>query len=66
MTKDEYTGLWLKKFFHKDAIPPVVKSSSTEVIDTVIQNNGSLGYIWSEESHEDARIKVLLTIHIED
>lgn len=61
-TEENYKGYWIKKFFKEGMIPPVVKASSQEVIDAVLQENGNYGYIWKEEAKDKAGIKIILTI----
>lgn len=61
-TVEEFRGYWLKRLFQEGALPPTVKANSQEVIDTVIQENGSIGYIWAEEAKGKSGIKVILTI----
>jgi ABC-type phosphate transport system substrate-binding protein len=63
-TLDGYNSYWIKKVFQEGGIPPVVKGSSEEVIQTVGQEAGSLGYVWKSEAAGKGGIKVLLTIDV--
>lgn len=63
---DGYKAYWIKKFFQEGIAPPVIKASSTEVIETVSQTNGSIGYVWADEAAGAKGIKVLLKVEVGD
>lgn len=62
ITAENYKGFWIKKVFQEGALPPTVKANSQEVIDTVIQDVGSIGYVWAGETKGKSGIKVILTV----
>src|SRR3972149_1388081 len=62
ITPEAYYGYWLKKFFQEGGFPPLVKDNSLEVIDAVIKDKGSIGYIWGEEANGKNGIKIILII----
>lgn len=62
ITPDAYSGYWLKKLFQEGGFPPVVKDNSQGVIDAVIQDKGSIGYVWREEAKGKIGIKIILII----
>lgn len=59
---ETYKGYWIKRFFKAGDVPPVIKASSEEIIDAVIQNPGNVGYVWAGEANGKSGIKVILTI----
>lgn len=62
ITPEAYSGYWLKKLFQEGGLPPVVKDNSPEVIDAVIKDKGSIGYVWREEAMGKKGIKIILII----
>lgn len=65
-TVDGYNGYWIKRVFQEGGIPPAIKGSTDEVIDTVKDEVGSIGYVWKSDSSDKKGIKVLLTVDVKD
>ena len=65
VSEDGYNAYWIKKVFQESGIPPVMKSSSDEVIRAVKEEDGGIGYIWKHEGNVSG-IKVLLTVDVGD
>jgi hypothetical protein len=60
---DAYTTYWNNRIFQRGGIPPVLRKNSEEVVKTVVETDGAIGYIWLEEAQAVAtRVKVLFTI----
>lgn len=64
-TTENYKAYWIKKVFREGALPPAVKNSSKEVIESVINENGSIGYVWAEEVANKAGVKILFKITVD-
>jgi hypothetical protein len=65
VSEDGYNAYWIKKVFQEGGAPPVMKSSSDEVIRAVKEEDGGIGYIWKHEGNASG-IKVLLTVEVGD
>lgn len=65
-TIDSYNSYWIKKIFQDGGVPPAKKKTSGEVIESVKQEAGAVGYVWRNEVDEKGEIKVLLTIEAGD
>lgn len=61
-TADEYKVYWMKRAFREGGTPPGVKNSSDDVINTVRDGKGSIGYVWEDETKGRSGVKVILTI----
>lgn len=60
---DAYSTYWNNRIFQRGGIPPVLRKSSEEVVKTVVETDGAIGYVWLEEAQTVAsRVKVLFTI----
>ncbi len=60
---EEYEDYWSKWKFKTGRMPPMIKPSSKEVIQAVLQEkNGALGYVWDDEIQGMGGIKVLFKI----
>ena len=60
---DGYKAYWIKKFFQEGIIPPTNKSSSADVLQSVAQTSGGIGYVWADEVKGDG-VKVLLKVEV--
>lgn len=65
-TVDSYNSHWIKKIFQDGGVPPTKKKSPNEVLESVKQEAGAIGYVWRNEVDEKGEIKVLLTIEVGD
>lgn len=63
--EDGYNAYWIKKVFQEGGIPPVMKETSDEVIRTIKEEPGGIGYIWKYEG-DLSGIKILLTVEVGD
>lgn len=61
---DGYKAYWIKKFFQEGITPPINKASSADVIRSVSQTSGGIGYVWAEDVKGDAGVKVLLKVEV--
>jgi len=62
---DEYVTYWNNRLFREGGIPPLPKNNSTEVISTVQDTDGAIGYVWLDEATAaKADLKILLTIPV--
>lgn len=60
---DAYSTYWSNRIFQRGGIPPILRKSSEEVVKTVVETDGAIGYVWLEEAQTVAtRVKVLFTI----
>ena len=60
---DGYKAYWIKKFFQEGIIPPTNKASSADVLQSVAQTSGGIGYVWADEVKGDG-VKVLLKVEV--
>lgn len=60
---DGYKAYWIKKFFQEGIIPPTNKASSADVLQSVAQTSGGIGYVWADEVKGDG-VKVLLKVDV--
>ena len=60
---DGYKAYWIKKFFQEGIIPPTNKASSADVLQSVAQTRGGIGYVWADEVKGDG-VKVLLKVEV--
>lgn len=65
-TLDGYKAYWIKKFFQEGITPPINKASSADVIQSVSQTSGGIGYVWADDVKGDAGVKVLLKVDVGD
>jgi hypothetical protein len=62
---DEYVTYWNNRLFREGGIPPIPKNNSAEVIATVQDTDGAIGYVWLDEATAaKADLKILLTIPV--
>ena len=66
MTRDYYLDYWNRRLYRKGGINPLLKDNSREVIDTVQNREGSMGYVWLTEAEKSEKIKILLTVTLEE
>jgi hypothetical protein len=60
---DAYSTYWNNRIFQRGGIPPVLRKSSEEVVRTVAETDGAIGYVWMEEAQAaGTRVKILFTI----
>src|SRR3990172_9630283 len=57
---DGYKAYWIKKFFQEGVTPPTAKGTPSEMIQTISQTSGAVGYVWVDELKGDSGVKVLL------
>ena len=62
MTRDRYIDYWNLRLFRSGGFTPLLKNNSREVIETVQEQDGALGYVWLEEARDEPGIKILLTL----
>ena len=62
MSHEAYINYWNHRLFQEGGIPPVLKNDSSEVISTVRDKEGAIGYIWASEAKGVEGIRVILTI----
>ena len=60
---DGYKAYWIKKFFQEGIMPPMNKASSADVLQSVAQTSGGIGYVWADEVKGDG-VKVLLKVEV--
>lgn len=65
VNEDGYNAYWIKKVFQEGGVPPVMQATSEEVIRTIKEEPGGIGYIWRHEG-DLSGIKILLTIEVGD
>lgn len=65
VSEDGYNAFWIKKVFQEGGAPPVTRATSDEVIRTIKEEPGGIGYIWKHEG-DLSGIKILLTIEVGD
>ena len=63
-TVDGYKAYWIKKFFQEGVTPPTAKGTPSEMIQTISQTSGAVGYVWVDEVRNDSGVKVLLKIEV--
>ena len=61
MTHDAYVTYWNRRLFQEGGIPPSLKGNSKEVISTVKEKEGAIGYVWASELNAEG-IRAILTI----
>lgn len=59
---DEYKVYWMKRAFREGGSPPGVKNSSEDVINSVREGKGSIGYVWDDEARGKNGVKVIFTV----
>ena len=65
LARERYITYWNNRLFQEGGIPPVLKKNSEEVILTVEEMVGAIGYVWLEEAKATkGRVKILLMINI--
>src|SRR5579863_575612 len=64
MNPEVYINYWNHRLFQEGGTPPLVKTDAGEVIRTVREKEGAIGYIWSSETAGLDDIRVILTIEI--
>ena len=65
LSRDGYITYWNNRLFREGGIPPIAKQNSEEVILTVEEVNGAIGYVWLEEAKAARdRVKILFTINV--
>lgn len=62
MTRDRYIDYWNQRLFRYGGFSPLLKNNSREVIETIREQDGALGYVWLEEARNESGIKILLTL----
>lgn len=62
-TLDNYKAYWIKKFFQEGITPPPVKPSSSEMVQSVGNTSGGIGYVWADEVKSES-VKILLKIDV--
>ena len=62
MTRDRYIDYWNQRLFRYGGFTPLLKNNGRDVIETVREEDGTLGYVWLEEARSEPKIKVLLTL----
>ena len=62
MTRDRYIDYWNLRLFRYGGFSPLLRNTGREVIETVREQDGSLGYVWLEEARNEPGIKILLTL----
>ncbi len=65
ISEDRYNAYWIKKVFQEGGIPPIMKTSSYELIMTIKEEVGGIGYVWKDEGNVSG-IKILLIIEAGD
>lgn len=63
--EDGYNAYWIKKVFQEGGVPPLAKSSVDDIINSVKEDAGGIGYIWKHDGNASG-IKVLLIIEAGD
>lgn len=61
-----YNGYWLKRVFREGTIPPRVRENAREVLESIGNDPGAIGYVLAEEAKERKDLKVLLVVPIRD
>jgi len=64
MTRDRYIDYWNQRLFRYGGFSPLLKNNSREVIETVREQDGALGYVWLEEARNESGIKIVLTLDL--
>ncbi|MBI3610294.1 MAG: hypothetical protein HY204_06285 [Nitrospirae bacterium] len=62
MTRDRYIEYWNQRLFRYGGFTPLFKNNSREVIETVREQEGTVGYVWLEEIRNEPGIKTLLIL----
>ena len=62
MSHDDYVEYWNHRLFREGGTPPILKGDSTEVIRSVEEKEGAIGYVWASEGRDDDNVRILLTI----
>ena len=60
---DGYKVYWIKKYFQEGITPPANKASSADLLHSVAQTSGGIGYVWADEVKGDG-VKVLLKVEV--
>lgn len=60
---DGYKAYWIKKFFQEGIVPPTNKASSADLLQSVAQTSGGIGYVWADEVKGHG-VKVLLKVEV--
>jgi ABC-type phosphate transport system substrate-binding protein len=61
MTHEAYINHWNHRLFREGGIPPLLKSDSAEVIRTVKEKQGAIGYVWESEARGVDGVRVIMT-----
>jgi ABC-type phosphate transport system substrate-binding protein len=61
MTHEAYINHWNHRLFREGGIPPLLRSDSSEVIRTVKEKQGAIGYVWESEARGVDGIRVIMT-----
>jgi ABC-type phosphate transport system substrate-binding protein len=60
-----YINHWNHRLFREGGIPPLLKNDSSEVIRTVREREGAVGYVWASEAKAPG-IRTVLKIDVPD
>lgn len=61
-----YNGYWLKRVFREGTIPPRVRENAREVLESIGDDPGAIGYVPAEETKGRKDLKVLLVVPIRE
>ena len=61
ITRDSYIDYWNKRLFQKGGFTPLLKNNSREVLETVREQEGGIGYVWLNETEGEDTLRILMT-----
>lgn len=65
LSRSQYLDHWLKLLYREGGRPPFIKKNSEDVLSTVEEITGAIGYVWSDEAKAAGnRVKILITIEV--
>lgn len=61
MSRDQYIEHWNLHLYRDGGFTPLLRPGSTEVLDTVREIEGAIGYVWLQEADGQQQVKILQT-----
>jgi hypothetical protein len=64
MSRDQYIEHWNLHLFQEGGFTPLLRRTSREVLDTVREIEGAVGYVWLDEAQGQPQVKILHTLTV--
>lgn len=62
LSRDQYIAHWNLHLFQEGGFTPLLRPGSREVLDTVKEIEGAVGYVWLDEARVQPQVKILQTL----